>query len=105
MAARGMRRIGLTDLGGLPSVRTPPMRILEPVFERKGGFSEVLFAEGVLIPGDEFDGGELIGYREIDIEIEGSVLLRKRWIQRLFNDARLVSNGKTRNDKEAGWDY
>ena len=62
MAARGMRRIRLTDLGGLPGIRTPPRCILEPVFERKGGFSKVFFAKGVLIPGDEFDSGELIGY-------------------------------------------
>ena len=62
MAARGMRRIRLTDLGGLPGVRTPPGCILEPVFKRKGGFSEVFFTKGVLIPGDEFDGRELIGY-------------------------------------------
>ena len=104
-AADGMRRIGLTDLGSLPGVRTPPGGILEPFFERKGGFSEVFFAKRVLIPGDEFDGGELVDYREIDIEIKGSVLLRKGWVQRLFDDACLVSNGKTRDDKETGWDY
>jgi len=62
MAARGMRHIKLTDLSGLPGVRTPCGCILEPVFKRKGGFSEVFFAKDVLIPGDEFDGGELIGY-------------------------------------------
>jgi hypothetical protein len=105
VAVRGMRRIGLTDLGSLPGVRTPPGRILEPVFERKGGFSEVFFAPSVLIPGDEFDGRELIGYREIDIEIKGSVLLRKGWVERLFDDACLVSNGKARDDKETGRDY
>ena len=105
MAARGMRRIRLTDLGGLPGVRTPPGCILEPVFKRKGGFSEVFLAKDILIPCDEFDGGELIGYREVDIKIKGSVLLRKGRVQRLFDDACLMSNGKTRDDKEAGWDY
>jgi len=102
VAARGMRHIGLTDLGGLPGVRTPPGRIPEPVFERKGGFSEVFFAKSVLIPGDEFDGGELIDYREIDIEIKGSIFFREGWVQRLFDDTCLMSNGKARDDKEAG---
>ena len=52
VAARGMRPIGATDLGSLPGVLTPPGHILEPVFEREGGFSEIFFANDVLIPGD-----------------------------------------------------
>jgi len=94
-ALGGMRWIGLTDLGSLPGVFAPPGRILEPVLERKGSFSEVFFAKGVFIPGDELDSGELIDYREIDVEIKGSVLLRKGWVQRLFHHTCLVSNGKT----------
>ena len=97
-----MRLMGLTDLGSLPGILTPPGRIQEPVIERKGSFSEVLFAKGVFVPGDEFDGGKLIYQREIDVEIEGSVLLWKGRIQGLFDDARLALNGKTRDDKEAG---
>ena len=54
------RRIGRTDLGSIPSVHTTPWGILEPVLERKGSFSEVFFAPGILIPGDELDGGELV---------------------------------------------
>ena len=105
VAARGMRCIRLTDLGNLPGVSAPLGHILEPVLERKSSFSEVVFAKGVLIPGDELDGGELIGYREINIEIEGGVLLRIGGVQRLFDNTCLVSNGQTRDDKEAGWDY
>lgn len=105
MAARGVQRIGRTDLGSLPGVLTSPRNDLEPVFERKGCFSEVFLAKGVLIPGDELDGGEFIDHREIDVEIKGSVLLRKGWVQRLFNNACLVLNGKTRDDKETERGY
>lgn len=61
VAARGMRHIGWTDLDNLPGVLAPPGHVLEPVFEREGGFSEIFFAPGVLIPGDKLDGGEFIG--------------------------------------------
>lgn len=100
-----MRRIGSTDLNNLPGVLAPPRHILEPVFEREGDFSEIFFTKGVLIPGDKFDGREFIGQREIDIEIECSVFLWKGWVQRLFDNACLVSNRKARDDKEAEWNY
>lgn len=60
MAARGMRHTGLTDLGGLPGKFTPPGRIQEPVLDGEGNFPEIIFAKGVFVPGDEFDGGKLI---------------------------------------------
>ena len=100
-----MRRIWLADLDSLPGVLTPLGRILEPVLERERGFPEVILANGVLVPGDELDSGELIDYGEIDVEIKGGVLLWEGWIQGLFYHACLVSDGKTGDDKEAGWEY
>ena len=37
--------IGLTDLGSLPGILTPFGRVWEPTLERKGSFSEVVFAK------------------------------------------------------------
>lgn len=90
-----MRLIGLTDLGSLPGILAPTGPIQKPVIERKCSFSEVLFAHNVFVPGDELDGGKLVYQGEIDIEIKGSILVRKGWIQRLFDHACLVSDGET----------
>ena len=94
VAVEEMRLISLTDLGILPGIFTPSRRIQEPVFEGNSSFSEVLFTNGVFVPCDELDSGNLIYQRVIDIEIEGSILLWKGRIQRLFDHTRLVSNGE-----------
>lgn len=85
----------MTDLGSLPGILTPGGGREEPVLERKGSFSEVLFSDHIFVPGNKLDGGKLICQREIDVEIEGSILLWKGWIQRLFDHWSLVSNGET----------